>query len=269
MTLVSPWSKASWLCLLVSVGGGGICLRAQGMRWDTVLLAEPYWTYKVGTRALPSGPEVIEKKQQGETLFVRLRFWEGPGKVRWSWGKDTFTTGVSVGRLPPDSLMPQGDFGVPAVSNLLVQEEPGSWEWLWAVVAGVLALVALGPLMARYFREPLYRIKRRLWWVWTLWRHRPKPRGDFEAFLHAVQQLLRTSANFHPAALLPAEVGEVQGVPALREALLLWVQVRYQQLFGNGSFSLEERYRYWQALWEKLRMGTPTLSEKAQYLLWL
>ncbi|MCX7980704.1 MAG: hypothetical protein N3A68_06650 [Bacteroidia bacterium] len=239
------------------------------MRWDTVLLAEPYWAYKVGKQDLPSGPEVVEKVQRGETLFVRLRFWEGPGKVRWSWGKDTFTTVVSVGGLPPDSVMPQGDFGMPAVSTPLVPEEPRSWAWLWGVVAGVLALLAVGSLIARYFGERVYRIKRRLWWGWTLWRHRPKPHGDFEAFLHAVQKLFWASANFHPAALLPAEVGEVQGVPVLREALQLWVQVRYQQLFGGGALTPEERYHYWQALWAKLRAGIPAFSEKAHFLLWV
>lgn len=220
------------------------------MQIDSVPLAAPHWIATSPTRTLPRGPEVLAQSQQGDTLRLLVRFWEGPGQVEWYWGQDTYRTAIYVPALPPDSLMPLADFTIPHQELSPEASTAPSWEWIGIA----LALLMVSLLLGRFFLHSLRTYGEALWqplrWQLFLWRWRPKKDGDFRAFLAAVKVFLRPYATFHPGALTPTEAQQVQGPPALRALLRRLVEVEYSEgIFWGG------RFRWSRAFWSGVQLG--------------
>lgn len=246
--------------LLLSLSG----LWAQALYVpDTVSLAEVVEGFAVGTRLLPQGPECLGHTLERETLRVQLRFWEGPGTVSWKWAGETLRTIVVMGSLPPDSLMPQGDFSVPALSDALTPRDSFPLEWLWIGLAVVLSAPLWAPAAYRAFRRAVRPWYLALRWRYFLWKWRPAAtRNSFSAFLSAVKELLRPHASFHPGSLTLSEAQALQGVSQpLQEALVKLLQVEIEESFLGKGLSFEEKQNAWGIIWRKLREATPSGRE--------
>ncbi|MCS7163196.1 MAG: hypothetical protein NZ958_07745 [Bacteroidia bacterium] len=221
---------------------------------ESLIIGRPFRIGKVGAKGLPQGIERLDLQLRGETLYVRLRAWEGPGQVALVWDRDTFRLRTSLGPLPPDSLMPLLDSTVFMPGLEQTSEALPSLPWMWVV--GPIALILIGllggpflfPILERWGRA-LYLIAR--WYLW-LWQWR-KPLPDrFLEFVRMVKALLRPHATFHPGSLLPMEVKQVEGEPLLRDRLHLLLSGEYSEIFLGQPLTVEEKIALWHAMWQAL-----------------
>lgn len=223
---------------------------------DTAPLAGVCTAKAVGVLAWPKGPEVLSSAQQGATLSVTLRFWEGPGLVPWQWGTQTFTTVVQAGPLPEDSLLPQADFSVPDLAEEAPEPSSETLWGLWLVLAGVMVLLVAFPFLVRRLRP--YGLAFWLAIRWRVFLHRwhPRRKRDLEAFTQAVKKLLLPHADRHPGSLLPQEVAHLEGPPPLREALQTLLQAEHR-LFLGQVLPPEEASELYRRTWQALRTCAP------------
>ncbi|MCS7189707.1 MAG: hypothetical protein RMJ66_07450 [Bacteroidia bacterium] len=224
---------------------------------DSVFLGVPFWTYKKGDLPYPQGPELIEYFIRSDTSWAYLRFWEGPGKVKWSWGKETLYTYVGVYTLPPDSLMPKADFRVPSFPAKFPPISPERTNLISVFLALILVGALFLPFILRYFREKLYYLLIPIRWYLFLWRWKPHINGDYEAFIRALGTFLRPFLSFHPGALTPSEIEVLQLPPPLKEALRILKQSEYEIAFLGISRSPQEQYKYWLQAWQNLKKFKP------------
>ncbi|MEN2992441.1 MAG: hypothetical protein ABDH91_02685 [Bacteroidia bacterium] len=198
--------------------------------------------------------ERLDLLLRGETLYVRLRTWEGPGQIALVWDQDTFRLRTSLGPIPPDSLMPLLDSTVFRATPEPRSEALPSLPWAW--VAGALVLILLGLLVGPFlfpilgqWGQTLYLIAR--WYLW-LWQWR-KPLPDrFPDFVRMVKALLRPHATFHPGSLLPTEVKQIEGEPLLRDRLHALLSGEYSEVFLGQPLTAEEKMALWRAMWQAL-----------------
>ncbi|MCX7606974.1 MAG: hypothetical protein N2170_06905 [Bacteroidia bacterium] len=251
--------------LLLSTFTGAILLAQPLFLPDSVPLGKSFWTGKVSATDIPVGPECLARLISGDTQWVRLRFWEGPGEVQWKWGQDTLHTTVFVGALPPDSLMPLGDFAVPLFSDEELPDSPSLW-WIWALFVLLLVLLTLGTFFRHKLRKGWERLYLPLRWYYFLWRWRPHGKGSFLAFSQACKDLLRPHADFHPGSLTLPEVEALKTFPPLREALHLLLATESQLLFLKGSVPPSQVVSTWREVWIRLRALAPILWRRSLLL---
>lgn len=227
---------------------------------DTAYLAQPHSVYRVGTRRLPQGVELLSAYHRGETLFAWIRFWEAaPQGQQWIWGGDTMRTVVQIPPLPPDSTMPMADFRIPAQQTELVEaESPPALTFLLLGLMGMLLMLALYPLYRGILQREIHRMGLRLrWWVW-LWRWRSPDPARFFDFCAALKALLSPYATVHPGSLTLSELAEVQTDPKLHEALRALWALEYRMSFTTENASPEEIQRVWSEVWQALRRIRPS-----------
>lgn len=227
---------------------------------DTAALAQPKWVMRVGVGTLPRGVEVLHHYWAGETLYARIRFWEtSPAGHIWYWGGETLRTIVQIPTLPPDSLMPQGDFSVPARPMEARNHESDSFWWLWSVIGGVLLGLGLFPLLKKPLSLWAMRASRVIRFYFWLWRWRKPDPARFEDFTRAVRELLRHHAPFHPGSLTLTELSLVQAPPGLADALKdLW-KMDYALSFEQRSLPDSQKVAVWKVVWSHLRQSGPAL----------